>query len=298
VVLFFLAVCFGGSAALPAAEAVMIGAGDIAKCGKQFADAQATAKLLDEFIASQPPVGESNRPESVIFTLGDHVYPRGSMETFSACYEPTWGRHKDRTRPAIGNHEYRGRSARPYFDYFGSAAGEPGKGYYSYNLGDWHIIVLNSVCTKVGGCGPGSPQYEWLAGDLKANQTRCTLAYMHHPLFSSGKHGGEKAIRPLGDLLYQSGVEIMLAGHEHNYERFAPQTPQGIADPHRGIRQFIVGTGGREHRKLKRPKPNSEARDSTSFGVLKLSLHPDSYDWEFLPVPGGKFQDSGSGQCH
>jgi hypothetical protein len=281
---------------LRAAEAVLIGAGDIAKCGKRLPGAEATAKLLDEFFANYP--GGASSAEAAVFTLGDNAYPRGTVQQFSECYDPTWGRHKSRTRPAVGNHEYKTRGAKPYYDYFGAAAGDPAKGYYSYKLGDWHIVVLNSVCKEAGGCGPGSPQYEWLVADLKENPSRCRLAYLHHPLFSSGKHGGEKPIRPLVEALYEAGTEVMLAGHEHNYERFAPQTPLGAADPQRGIRQFIVGTGGREHRKLRSPKPNSEERDGTSFGLLKLSLQPDGYEWEFLPVEGAAFRDSGSGTCH
>jgi hypothetical protein len=233
-----------------------------------------------------------------VFTLGDNAYTRGTAKQFAECYDPTWGRHKKQTRPAIGNHEYQTRDARPYFDYFGEAAGDRDKGYYSYNLGDWHIVVLNTVCVAVGGCAPGSPQYKWLVQDLNSNPSPCTLAYMHHPLFSSGKHRGETEIRPLVEALYDAGAEIMLAGHEHNYERFAPQTPLGGFEPSRGIRQFVVGTGGRERRKFRKTAPHSEVRDRSTYGVLKLSLHPDSYDWEFLPIEGGAFRDSGSGMCH
>jgi hypothetical protein len=288
----------GLPARLPAVEAILIGAGDIARCGPRLPAAEATAKLLDEFFASHAGPDGARPPEAVVFTLGDNAYTRGRAREFANCYDPTWGRHKTRTRPAAGNHEYGTRGAQPYFDYFGAAAGNPGKGYYSYDLGDWHIVVLNTVCGRVGGCGPGSPQYDWLSADLKANPSRCTLAYMHHPLFSSGKHGAERSIRPLVEVLYGAGADVMLAGHEHDYERFAPQTPQGMADPERGIRQFVVGTGGREHRRIGRPQPNSEIRDSSSFGVLKLMLHPGSYDWEFIPVEGSEFRDSGHGKCH
>jgi len=286
------------SAPLAAAEAILIGAGDIAKCGGALAGAEASARLLDQFFAQHAAAAGDEPAEAVVFTLGDNAYAKGTAKEFAECYDPTWGRHKKHTRPAVGNHEYKTRDARPYFDYFGEAAGDRDKGYYSYDLGDWHIVVLNTICVVVGGCAPGSPQYEWLVQDLKSNPSPCTLAYMHHPLFSSGKHRGETEIRPLVEALYEAGAEVMLAGHEHNYERFAPQTPLGDFEPSRGIRQFIVGTGGRERRKIRRTAPHSEVRDRSTYGVLKLSLHPDSYDWEFLPVAGGEFRDSGSGKCH
>ena len=281
------------------AKAILVGAGDIAKCGKRLPGAEATAKLLDEILSAKPGDGGGGEPaETVIFTLGDNAYKRGTANEFQQCYEPTWGRHKQHTRPAVGNHEYKTRGAGPYYDYFGRAAGDPDKGYYSYDLGEWHIIVFNSVCREAGGCGPGSAQHQWLINDLRANKRRCSLAYGHHPVFSSGKHGGAKAMRPIFETLYEYGVDLFLAGHEHHYERFAPQNPQGQLDLSRGIRQFIVGTGGREHRRIRRPKPNSEARDRGSYGVLKLTLRSDSYDWAFLPVEGATFRDSGTGQCH
>ncbi len=286
-------------APLSAAEAILIGAGDIAKCGSRLPGAEATARVLDKFFAKYTAdAGLEKSTPAVVYTLGDNAYSRGTARQFAECYDPTWGRFKARTRPAVGNHDYGTRGARPYFEYFGKAAGDPDKGYYSYELGDWHIVVLNTVCGEVGGCDAGSRQYQWLVEDLKAHPSRCTLAYMHHPLFSSGMHRGETAIRPLVQALYNSGAEVMLAGHEHEYERFAPQTPRGDFEPTRGIRQFIVGTGGREHRKFRKTAPHSEVRDRSSFGVLKLSLHPDSYDWEFLPEEDGEFRDAGSGQCH
>jgi hypothetical protein len=282
-------------APLCAAEAVLVGAGDIAKCGSTLKNAEATAKLLDRFLERLDP---DRRENAVVFTVGDNVYPRGRASEFTRCYDPTWGRHKTRTRPSIGNHDHMYRLGEAYYLYFGPAAGERGKGYYSYSLGDWHVVVLNSLCGSAGGCSPGSPQYEWLAQDLKKNARPCTVAYMHHPFFSSGRHGPSPELRPLVSLLYEAGVELMLAGHEHNYERFAPQAPDGRLDAERGIRQFIVGTGGREHRRLRSPKPNSEVRDNTSFGVLRLDLHPNSFEWEFVPVEGAPFRDSGGGRCH
>jgi len=286
-----LLVLLGLAHSAPAADPILIGAGDIAKCGPRLPNAEATARLLDEFFANNQDA------ESVVFTLGDAVYPKGRVGEFTECYEPTWGRHKDRTRPSVGNHEYKTRGAQPYYEYFGDKAGEAGKGYYSYNLGEWHIIALNSICEEVG-CGPGSPQYKWLADDLKNNPRPCTLAYMHHPFFSSGKHGGAKELRPFFDLLYEHRVDVALGGHEHNYERFAPQTPDGDLEEGRGIQQFIVGTGGRELRRVRRPQPNSVVLDRSSYGVLKLTLKPKSYDWEFLPIAGASFSDAGSRECN
>jgi acid phosphatase type 7 len=287
-----LLVLVGFAHSAPAADPILIGAGDIAKCGSRLPNAEATARLLDQFFATNQGI------EAVVFTVGDTVYPRGRAREFAECYEPTWGRHKERTRPSVGNHEYGTRGAQPYYDYFGDKAGEAGKGYYSYDLGEWHIIALNSVCKEVGGCGPGSPQYQWLADDLKNNPRPCTLAYMHHPFFSSGKHGSERELRPFFELLYQHGVEVALGGHEHNYERFAPQTPSGDLEEGRGIQQFIVGTGGRELRRVRRPQPNSVVLDRSSYGVLKLTLKPNSYDWEFLPIAGSSFRDTGSRECN
>jgi Calcineurin-like phosphoesterase len=286
-----LLMLFGFAHSAQAADPILIGAGDIAKCGSTLPNAEATARLLDEFFANNQDA------EAVVFTLGDTVYPKGRAKEFTNCYQPTWGRHKDRTRPAVGNHEYQTRGAQPYYEYFGDKAGETGKGYYSYDLGEWHIVALNSVCEEVG-CGPGSPQYQWLAEDLKNNPRPCTLAYTHHPLFSSGKHGAVKEVRPLFELLHQRGVEALLSGHDHNYERFAPQTPDGALDEQRGIQQFIVGTGGRELRRVRRPQPNSVVLDRSSYGVLKLTLKPHSYDWEFVPIAGASFRDAGSRECH
>lgn len=260
--------------------AVLVGAGDIALCGSS-AD-EATANILDAI-------------PGTVFTLGDNAYPDGTDSDFARCYEPSWGRHRARTRPAPGNHEYHTAGAAPYFSYFGAAAGEPGKGYYSYDLGGWHIIVLNSQCSEVGGCGPGSPQYEWLKNDLATHQSPCTLAYWHHPLFSSGPHGNNPEVRPFWELLYAAGAEIVLNGHDHDYERFAPQDPSGNPAPD-GIVEFVVGTGGGNLYSFGTVKPNSLVRNNTDHGVLKLTLRPDGYDWEFISV-SGRFSDSGTGAC-
>ncbi|HEU5321805.1 MAG TPA: metallophosphoesterase, partial [Methylomirabilota bacterium] len=209
------------------------------------------------------------------------------------------GRHKGRTRPAVGNHEYGTPGAAGYFDYFGAAAGGPGKGWYGYDLGAWHVIALNSNCAQAGGCHAGSEQERWLRADLAAHPAECTLAYMHHPRFSSGnQHGGSPGVEPLWRALHDHGAEMVLAGHDHDYERFAPQTPGGALDPKRGVRQFVVGTGGRSLRKFGPPKPNSEARDNTALGVLHLRLRDGSYDWRFVAEPGKSFTDSGSDRCH
>ena len=275
-----------GVAASNGSTAVLVGAGDIASCD-DLAGARATAKLLD------------NIPGTV-FAAGDLAYPDGSDEQFEKCYGPTWGRFKDRTRPAPGNHEYHSDGASGYVRYFGVAAGDPKKGYYSYDLGDWHIIVLNSECDAVGGCRAGSAQEQWLRQDLKDHRVKCTLAYWHKPLFSSGAaHGNAPEMRPLWDALYSADAEIVIGGHDHDYERFAPQDPAGKLDPQRGIREFVVGTGGKNsHRSFATPKPNSEVRQADTFGVLKLTLHPTSYEWEFVPEAGKTFTDSGSGACH
>jgi hypothetical protein len=264
---------------------VLVGAGDIARC-QDLAGARATAQLLD------------NIPGTV-FAAGDLAVSDGSEEQFANCYAPTWGRQKARTRPALGNHEYHTKGAVPYFKYFGAAAGEPGKGYYSYDLGAWHVVVINSNCSEVGGCNAGSPQEQWVREDLAAHPVPCTLAYWHHPLFSSGtSHGNDPEMKPIWQALYDANAELVLNGHEHNYERFAPQDPNGVADPKRGIREFVVGMGGNNHRSIGKPIANSESRNADTFGVLKLTLRPKSYDWQFIPEAGKTFTDSGSGVCH
>jgi acid phosphatase type 7 len=274
------------TAAAAPPDVVLVGAGDIASCD-DLAGAKATAKLIDEI-------------PGTVFAVGDLAYPDGSDEEFANCYAPTWGRFKGRTRPAPGNHEYHSNGASGYSRYFGGMAGDPKKGYYSYDLGTWHIIVLNSECAEVGGCGSGSPQEQWLRQDLAAHPTACTLSYFHKPLFSSGeKHGNDPEIKPLWQALYAANAEIVINGHDHDYERFAPQDPDGNSDAKRGIREFVVGSGGKNsHRTFGKPKPNSESRNADTFGVLKLTLHAKGYDWQFVPEAGKTFTDSGSGACH
>jgi len=238
----------------------------------------------------------------VVFTAGDNAYESGTDSEFQHCYNPTWGRFKDRTRPAPGNHEYKPGNADGYFNYFGAAAGDPAQGYYSYDLGTWHIVVLNTNdhCKEIA-CDNGSPQEEWLRANLAAHPAACTLAIWHDPLFTSGTtHGNAPWAKPFWDDLYAQGADVVISAHEHNYERFAPQTPAGEPDPQFGIREFVLGTGGESHyADYKTVRPNSEVRNDETFGVMRFVLHPDGYDWDFLPAyRGDTFQDSGSGTCH
>jgi Calcineurin-like phosphoesterase len=267
---------------LPAgADPVLVGAGDIAGCERRADDR--TAALLDWI-------------PGVVYTLGDNVYPDGSERDFTECYDTSWGRHRSRTRPSVGNHEYVIPGAAGYFGYFGELAGDPAGGYYSYDLGAWHVVVLNSNCSEVA-CEAGSAQEQWLRADLAAHPAACTVAYMHHPRFSSNG-GGNPTVAAFWDALYEHGADLVLAGHRHNYERFAAQTPDGDPDSATGVRQFIAGTGGRSHADGALPIANSEVYDATTFGVLKLTLHAASYDWQFVPLPGSTFTDAGSGLCH
>jgi hypothetical protein len=263
---------------------VLVGAGDIADC-RDLSGAEATAKLLDQI-------------PGTVMAVGDLAYPDGTKENFQ-CYDQTWGRQKARTRPAPGNHEFHSSSATPYFDYFGSVAGAPGDGFYSYELGAWHIVVLNSECVDVGGCGAGSREEKWLHADLAAHPSYCTLAYWHKPLFSSGgAHGNDLEVTPLWQALYDAGADVVIGGHDHNYERFAPQNPQGQADTARGIREFVVGTGGKNLRPFGPTKANSEVRNNEAFGVLKLTLRARGYDWQFISQAGKSFTDTGTSDCH
>ena len=229
-----------------------------------------------------------------VFTTGDNAYSDGSAANFADCYEPTWGRHKSRTRPTPGNHDYGTSGAAGYFAYFGSRAGTAGAGYYSYDLGDWHIIALNSELSM----DAGSAQEQWLRADLAANTRDCILAYWHHPVFSSGPHGGSSEGRTAFQLLYEAGAEVVLVGHDHNYQRSAPLAPNGQPDPQRGIRQFVVGTGGAGTEGFGSPDAHVEAWDVRTHGVLKLTLGRGTYAWEFVPVAGATFRDSGTGSCH
>lgn len=269
---------------LPAENAVLVGAGDIADC-TDLTGAEATAKLLEKI-------------PGTVMAVGDLAYPDGTKENFD-CYDKTWGHVKSRTRPAVGNHEFHSTGAAYYFSYFGDVAGNSKDGFYSYELGTWHIIVLNSECMEVGGCNAGSREEKWLRDDLAAHPSACTLAYWHKPLFSSGgKHGDDPDIRPIWQALYEANADVVVNGHDHDYERFAPQDPDGKADPKRGIREFVAGTGGKNHRPFGDPHANSELRNADAFGVLKLTLREGGYDWQFIPEAGKHFTDSGSGACH
>ena len=259
-------------------DVVLVGAGDIGRCGRD--NDEATAALLDYI-------------PGTVFALGDNAYSAGSAADYANCYHPTWGRHKDRTRPAPGDKDYKTAGASGYFNYFGAAAGDPSEGYYSYDLGNWHVVVLNSNSDR----SAGSPQEQWLRADLAATTKPCTLAYWHHPLFWSD--GYRESIKPFWDALYEAGAEVVLNAHQRNYERFAPQTPDEDRDDQYGIRQFIIGTGGYSaSSSFGAARANSEVRERGSFGVLKLSLHDDGYSWEFVPIAGASFTDAGSGSCH
>jgi Calcineurin-like phosphoesterase len=255
------------------------GAGDIAICGSGQQDA--TAKLLDSL-------------GGLIFTLGDNAYMEGTARQYRECYDPSWGRLKGRTRPTPGNHEYVTPGASGYFDYFGMQAGTSGLGFYSFDLGAWHIVSLNSEAAA----STGSPQFAWLQDDLQANTMNCTLAYWHKPLFTSGPNGENPHMRPIFRLLYEYGADVVLNGHDHVYERFAPQDPDGRFDRERGIVEFIVGTGGVPLYPFLAARPNSEKRISDSHGILKLTLSMNAYQYEFIPVPGARSTDFGNGTCH
>jgi hypothetical protein len=262
----------------PAATALLVGAGDIGDCATR--GSELTAQLLD-------------RIGGTVFTTGDNAYPSGTAANYRDCYDPTWGRHRRRTLPTPGNHEYEVPGAADYFQYFGDRAGPPGLGYYSYSHGAWQVFALNSEV----GFEAGSAQIAWLRGELASNQAHCEVAYLHKPLFSSGFHGDQPQMRDMWRTLYESGVDIVVAGHEHSYERFAPQDFTGRFDVQRGIRQFIVGTGGTTLRPRGAQRPNSEVQGA-SWGVLVLTLEASSYRWEFVPAEPGGLQDAGVGQCH
>jgi hypothetical protein len=260
---------------------VFLGAGDIADCSSGAEDG-ATAALIARY------------PTATVFTLGDNAYEDGSPANYSRCYEPTWGTFKDRTRPTPGNHDYHTSSAAGYFGYFGASAGPSGRGYYSYDLGSWHIISLDSeIDVKAA-----SPQALWLKQDLADHPAMCTLAYWHRPLFTSGAiHPPAVAMRLLFTILYDGGADIVLSGHNHQYERFAPQRPDGTPDAVAGVRYFVAGTGGAGLYDFAAAQPSSEVRYK-GFGVLKLTLGLTDYAWEFLPVAGSSFTDGGTGECH
>lgn len=264
-------------------DPVLVGAGDIGDCGSP--GDEATAALLDGIAGT-------------VFTTGDNAYGDGTADQFRDCYGPNWGRHLDRTRPAPGNHDWETEALGGYFGYFGDAARGPnGSSWYSYDLGAWHVIVLDSSCANVGGCGGGSPQMTWLEADLAASGARCTIALWHHPRFSSGFHGNAVGMDPFWRSLYAAGVDVVVNGHDHDYERFAPQDPDGREDRARGIRQFVVGTGGTGLRPFEDPIANSELRLADVHGVIAFTLHPSSYDWSFMAA-GSDIGDRGTANCN
>jgi hypothetical protein len=265
-----LALLVGGPAAAPApGPATVVAVGDIASCGVETDSAVADA------IAGIP---------GTLALLGDTVYERGTAEEYRECYAPVLGRFWRRTKAALGNHEYGTGNADAAIAYFRL----PPTGWYSYNRGAWHVVVLNSNCSKVGGCHAGSPQERWLRRDLAAHRSRCTLAYWHHPRWSSGFHGSDATVAPLWRTLARARVDVVLAGHDHHYERFAPID---------GIRSFVVGTGGRSLYPVLLRRRGSQAVNAREFGVLRLTLRAGSYAWRFVPVAGGTYSDAGSGRC-
>ncbi len=282
VFLCILASGCGGSPSGPSPPPVMpttpvlVGAGDIAMC--EGGGNAATAALLDTI-------------PGTVFTAGDNVYDRGTLDEFTRCYEPTWGRHKLRTYPSPGNHDYVQPGAGPYFTYFGEQAGPPGLGYYSFTVGEWHIVSLNSNVPA----GAGSPQYEWLRNDLQQNRVACTAAIWHHPMFSSGRNGPQTVMRDIWRLLLDSGADLVINGHDHLYERFARLDATGRPNASAGMREFIAGTGGAPLYEFHGVSAGSEAR-IVQWGVLKFTLNPGSYQWEFLSVLGG-VADQGQDSC-
>jgi hypothetical protein len=264
----------------PPDAAVLVGAGDIGDCGTE-AD-EATARLVESI-------------EGTVFAAGDTAYDRGTLDEFARCYAPTWGRVLSRTLPAVGNHEYETAGAAGYFAYYGPLAGTPGEGWYARDVGTWRVYVLNSNCGFVP-CGAGSPQLAWLESELRDRPARCSLAIWHHPFVSSADRESDARIGPLWAATVEGGVDIVVTGHDHFYERFAPLGVDGdpAAD---GTRLFIVGTGGRLLDPFGAVEPGSEARDASTYGVIAYDLGDGFYRWRFLPAAGGTFTDSGEGTC-
>jgi hypothetical protein len=261
----------------------LVGAGDIGRCDDR-SDSK-TARLVGKI-------------PGTVFTLGDHAYPEGTRAQFRDCYEPTWGKYKNRTRPTAGNHDYHTAGAKAYFNYFRWRAGRP-RGYYSYDRGTWHVVVLNSNCKEVGGCKWKSAQGRWLRTDLANYRARCTLAYFHHPLYASGRGEDSPQVKPFWHILYNHHADVILSGHAHRYERFARITPSGERSSSRGIRQFIVGTGGGRAEFQQGPdEPRVQAKKAGAPGVLKLDLGSGFYHWKFVPVAGRNYTDSGRARCH
>ncbi|MFZ6873546.1 metallophosphoesterase family protein [Undibacterium sp. Di27W] len=264
-------------------------AGDIAECKKKPAEESIAARTA-ELIAA----GLDKDSTARAITLGDNTYPIGSPEEFSRCYEPTWGRFKDKTLPSPGNHEYGMPKALGYYNYFGEVAGPDRRGYYATRLGKWLVLSLNSNLDEV----QMQVQLSWLKEELAGNKHNCTLAFWHHPAFSSGGHGNNKNMQDVWKILSAAKADIVLAAHDHNYERFVPLDANGDRDDKNGIRSFIVGTGGAKLTPMFLAKNTTEIRDNSTHGVLKLTLNEKSYEWEFIPIPGQSFSDKGKAACH
>lgn len=285
----------GAAVPAPARDPVIAAAGDIAcdPSDASFHGGRGTPGACAELATSALLVRGGY---AAVLTLGDNQYDDGAYAKYLASYARSWGRVKEITRPAPGNHDYETSRAAGYFRYFGRAAGPAGRGYYSFDLGTWHVVSLNSNCWAVGGCRLGSPEQRWLRRDLAAHRSACTLAYWHHPRFSSGLHGDDADVSGLWRTLYAYRADVVLSGHDHDYERFAPLDAAGRAAPARGIREFVVGTGGESHYPILGPEPASEVHDSSTFGILALTLRPGRYDWRFVPAVGS-FTDRGSAPC-
>jgi hypothetical protein len=304
----------GGSIILPgsllkaaaASDPVIAAAGDIAcdPATSAFNGGKGTSGSCRDEYTSDLLV---NGGFAAVLALGDNQYYCGGYQAFLQSYDPSWGRVKSITHPVVGNHEYlvsggtgcdpSNTNAAGYFQYFGSAAGTQGQGYYSFDVGAWHLIALNSNCSQAGGCGSASAQYKWLQSDLAAHPNQCTLAYWHIPLYSSGGRANANS-KPFWQLLYTAHADLVLNGHDHIYERFAPQTSTATVDQANGVREFIIGTGGADHTSIVAIAANSQVRNASTFGILKLTLHSASYDWQFVPEAGQTFTDSGSQACH
>jgi hypothetical protein len=278
-----------------AATYTVYAAGDIARCkhpDPRWSGAAATAALVEGLLRAEP--------RSAVLTLGDHTYPKGTAAEFERCYGPTWGRFRDRTWPTPGNHEYASAGAKPYFAYFGARAAPEGRPYYRLRLGSWLVISLDSNLTGAA----HAAQIDWLRAELARRSAACTLAFWHHPLYTSGGHIGEHGrMRDAFALLHAAGAELVLSGHDHDYERFAPQDADGRLDHARGVRQFVVGTGGAYATPFLQFTPHSEVREASYDGVLALRLLDGAYEWRFLPadparVPAGATLDHGRGSCH
>lgn len=287
----------GGGGPTPTATPLypaIMAAGDIS-CDTATPQLPCKSKETSDLILAERRL----RDVVVALPLGDLQYESGTLAEFNKNYHPTWGRVNAFAHPAPGNHEYETRNAQGYFDYFatqGVAVGARTEGFYSFDVGDWHFVALNSNCGPIGGCNVGSAQYRWLNLDLLANKKKCTVAYMHHPFISSGQNGNNLNVVPLMSLLYDNNVDIVLAGHDHSYERFSPMTPQQVPDASRGFRMFVVGTGGRDLYQFPRVLPTSERRLNSNFGVLRLIMQPTSYDWQYVLIDG-TIADSGSASC-